>query len=655
MPTSNHPLLASPLKIGRATLRNRMVFTGHNSKLQEPDGLIGERYIAYQVARAKGGAGLQILCGASIDENSVTSMDQLRLSSDAVVPGFRAMVEAVEAQDGIVFAQLLHCGREIYETDDGSRPRAYSASAVRSERFFVMPRELTRAEISEIITAYATAAKRAVSAGIHGLEIIANQGNLPAQFLAESLNRRNDEYGGSQENRQRFLLQVVRSVREAVGADIPLGVRISVDDMDGDGLVEDESVAMCRKLDEEKLVDFLHVCLGTPATRAGAYHIVAPMTQPTGYMTPYSARVKKVVNVPVIATGRYNTPQSAEEAIRSGAADACGMNRAMICDPELGAKVTTNRLDDVRACIACDQACIGHFQKGYPVSCIQHPETGRELAYGNLAAAGTPKRVMVAGGGPAGMKAAAVAAARGHKVILCELADRLGGQANLAAKIPGRGEFGGIVTNLMRELELNQVEVRLKTKVTRQLVEAEQPDVLILATGGRPALPTSHPIDGISVVTADDVLDDKAKVGNRVVIADATSDWVGPGVALKLKYAGHDVTLAVTGPMAAETVPTYVRDETCAELFKAGVGVVTYARLFGAEGNTVFLQHVFAQSPIEIENVDTLVVCFGAQSDRSLEQELHGLDIEHHVIGDCWSPRTAEEAVLEGLKASAVI
>lgn len=647
-----YPLLSSPIQLGNVTIRNRMFFTGHNSKLQEPDGLIGDRYIAYQVRRAQGGAGLQFLCAAAIDEMSLTSTDQLSLINDDALPGFRRMAREVESAGGMVFAQLLHPGREIYESSDGSRPRAVSASAVRTERHFVVPRELSVSEIAEIVQSYAAAARRAVAGGMKGLEIVGNQGNLPAQFLGETTNRRTDEYGGSPENRQRFLLEVLRAVRAAVGGMVPVGLRISLADLDGVGLESDESVAACKRIDEEGLSDWFHVVMGTAATRVGASHIVPAMHNPTGYMTPNSKRIKDVVKAPVISTGRYNDPSVAEAAIRSGACDAVGMTRAMISDPDLGIKVIGDRPDDIRACIGCVQACIGHFQKGYSVSCIQYPETGRETTLGNYGPAKTSKKILIAGGGPAGMKAAIVAAARGHRVALYEATGSLGGQANVAAKIPGRAEFGGIVTNLRHELEMYQVEVHLKTPVTRELVERLRPDVLVVATGGIPATPDSDFISGIQTVTAVDLLNETVKAGSRVVIADATADWVGPGVALKLARNGHKVTLAVNSAVSAENIPWYARDYTNGALHAAGVEVVNYARFFGADGGNVYFQHSITLAPIEMTEVDTLVFSFGAEADRKLERELQGLDIETNMIGDCWSPRTAEEAVLEGLKVA---
>lgn len=630
-----------------------MIFTGHNSKLQEADGLVGDRYIAYQVRRTRGGAGLQLLCAASIDEMSQTSLDQLRLSDDEAIPGLRRMADAVQVEGGTVFAQLLHPGREIYDSADGTKPRAVSASAIRQERFFVMPRALSVAEIEKVVTAYALAANRAVKAGLQGIEIVANQGNLPAQFLTPALNKRNDRYGGSPENRGRFLIEVCAAVRAAIGAGVPLGVRISVADLDNVGLTEEDTVEFCRRLDSERLLDFFHVVLGSPGTRLASSHIVSPMYRPAGYMTPYAKRVKDAVSVPVIATGRYNTPQAAEEALRTGAADAIGMTRAMITDPDMPRKVIENRIDDIRACIGCVQACIGHFQKGAPVSCIQYPEAGRELTLGSYGPAAASRRILVAGGGPAGMKAAAVAAARGHQVTLCEAKGELGGQAALAARLPGRAEFGGIVANLSHEMRLAQVQTKLRSPVTRALVEDIKPDAVVIATGGWPALPDIGEIDQVKLVAADDVISGKAVPGSRVVVADTTSDWVGHGVALQLAAKGHRVTLCVTGVCAAETLPPYLRDHANAELHIAGVEVITYARLYGVTGRSVFLEHVFAGTAIEIENVDTIIAACGAMANHKLEQELEGLQTEVHVIGDCWSPRTAEEAVLEGLKVGA--
>ncbi|TPN81113.1 oxidoreductase [Mesorhizobium sp. CU2] len=653
MTQSQFPHLLSPIKLGKVELRNRIIFPAHETLLQSDDGLLNDAYIAYQVARTRAGAGLNILTAASIDDFSFTQPSQPRLDSDETIPGYRAMADAIHAEGGKVFAQLLHAGREMYSAADGSAPLTFSSSDTYAERFHIRPRALTISEIRKIVEAYGAAAARAVEAGVDGIEICGNQGNLPAQFLAATINSRTDEYGGSLANRCRFILEVAQSVRSTIGPDIAFGFRLSAADLDNDGLEEEESLEALARLDASGLVDYLHIVLGTPSTRAGAMHIVAPMeAAETGYVVPFAERAKKRLKLPLVATGRFNTPQSAELAIANGFMDAAGMTRAMICDPRFVSKVREGRIDDIRACIACDQACIGHFQRGYSVSCIQFPESGRELTLGAYGKADRAKKVIVAGGGPAGMKAASVAAMRGHHVILCEASGQLGGQAILASKVSGRAEFGGIVTNLAREVELAGVTVRLKQKVTKELIESEGADAVVLATGSTPRLPSPERIEGIKHVTAHDVIAGTAKVGQSVLIADITCDWAGVGAALQLSQNGHDVTIAVVGIQPGETMPTYVRDKSAARLFEAGVKIINYARLYGADGNTVYLEHVAALKPIVVEGVDTLVICHGGEADRRLEREIEGLPIERHIVGDCLTPRTAEEAVLEGLKAA---
>lgn len=645
--------LLSPIQLGKVALRNRMIFPAHDSLLQGHDGLINDRYIAYQVARTRGGAGLNILAAASVDEYSYTSPSQLRLDTDKAIPGYRAMAEAIHAEGGKVFAQLLHAGREMYSADDGTAPMTFSASTTYVERFHITPRELTKNEIAKIVVAYGQAAARAVAAGVDGIEVCGNQGNLPSQFLAATVNRRTDEYGGDMENRCRFIMEITQSIRNAIGPNVTFGFRLSVADLDNDGLEEEEGHEALTRLDQSGLVDYLHIVLGTPSTRGGAFHIVAPMeVAPTGYVAPFAERLKQRIKVPLVATGRFNTPQSADSAIAQGYMDAAGMNRAMICDPGFAGKVRDSRIDDIRACIACDQACIGHMQRGYSVSCIQFPESGRELTLGSYQKATQKKKVLVVGGGPAGMKAAAVAAARGHEVALCEASGQLGGQAVLASKVPNRAEFGGIVTNLMREMELAGVQVRLKTKVTRELIEREAPDAVVLATGATTRLPLPERIEGIDYVTANSVIDGSAKVGQRVLIADLTCDWVGIGTALQLAGNGHDVTLAVVGVQPGEAIPSYVRDKAAAQLFEANVKIINYARLYGADAGTVYLEHVSAMKPIIVNDIDTLVICHGGEADRRLEREIEGLPVQQLIAGDCMTPRTAEEAVLDGLKAA---
>jgi 2,4-dienoyl-CoA reductase-like NADH-dependent reductase (Old Yellow Enzyme family) len=648
----NFPHLFQPLRIKGCTLKNRIMSTAHDTTLPT-DGTVNDALVAYQEARARGGVGLIILQVSGVHETARYTNHVLMATDDAAIAGYRRVADAVHRFDTVLFAQLFHPGREIAEADGGLLSVAYAPSSVPSERFRVMPQALRPRLLREIVAGYGDAARRMQAAGIDGVEIVASHGYLPSQFLNPRLNLRADLYGGDLDGRLRFLREIIADVRAKVAASFVVGLRISASEADDQGLTEAECTQALLGLGDG--IDYVNVTLGTSASLGGAVHIAPPMTAKVAYVTPYAGRLKQLLHVPVFVTGRVNQPQDAELVIASGQADVCGMTRALICDPEMPNKARTGENEDIRACIACNQACIGHFHKGYPISCIQNPVSGRELRFGRLANAATPKNVWVIGGGPAGMKAAAVAAERGHRVTLFEAEARLGGQALLAQLLPGRAEFGGIVTNLQREVTRAGVTIHTRQRVDRAMIEAQKPDVVIAATGAKPYWPDFPREEALQIVDAWQVLREEAQVGSSVVVIDWRADWIGVGIAERLARAGHSVQLAVGGIAAGESLPWYVRDDQAATLHKLGVQVLPYMRLYGCDQSSVYLQHIASGAATVLEPVDTLVLCTGHRSVIDLTETLEDLPIDLRIIGDGAAPRTAEEAVFEGLKVGAEI
>ncbi len=659
------PLLFSPLRLGPLEIRNRIFSSGHDTVMGE-NGLIGDRLVAYQRARAAGGAGLVIVQVASVHESAEYTSHALSAMDDTCIPGYRRLAEAVHAEGAAVIGQVFHGGREIMDSDDGTLPVPLGPSAVPNERFHVMPRAMSVAEIRMIEAGFADAARRLRTAGLDGVEILAAFGYLPQQFLSPRVNLRTDEYGGSLENRVRFLRETIAQIRAAMDPGAVVGLRISIDERSPDGLTGDESLAALELLDREGGPDYFNVATGTSATLAGSDHIVPPMTMDNAYTAPLAAAARALVRVPILVAGRINQPQEAEHILELGQADAVAMTRAMISDPLLPQKAAAGRLDEIRACVACNQACIGHFHAGYPISCIQYPESGRELWYGqrSVVAPDARRRVLVVGGGPAGLKAAAVAAERGHEVTLHEAGRWVGGQVLLAQKLPGRAEFGGVVTNLQGEAERAGVRIMTGSRVDAAMVEREAPDVVIVATGGVPYRPPLELVNEPPVFDAWEVIRGAEVPAGRVVVVDWRCDWIGPGVALMLAGSGHAVTLASNGYTAGFRIQQYVRDATISALNRAHVELLPLTRPFGYDGQAVFLQHTLTEEAVIIEDAVALVLAAGHVSDATLYDELMARDdlrsaagrpIEVHGIGDCQAPRTVEEAVFDGLKVASAI
>lgn len=647
------PRLFSPMTLRGVTLRNRIVSTAHGTYMSS-GGLPNERIAAYHEARARGGTGLIVCEAASVHATALGAGRYAAAHRDACIEPYRRVVEGIRAHGAAVFGQLYHPGRGDIagSSDDGTLSVAFAPSALASERNQLTPRPMSLALIREVVAACGDAAQRMREAGFQGIEIMAHHGHLVSQFLNPRINRRGDAYGGSAPARFRFLHEILEAVRGRIRDDMPLGVRICADEMDEDGLRPPETLSICRAIARTGLADYLSVSLGSTSSFRGGMHVTAPMAFAPGYVAPYARAVRETVDLPVIATGRIHEPRVAERLLAEGAADLCGMTRAQICDPELANKARAGRADTIRVCIACNQACIGHGAKGAPISCIQYPESGRERIHLPRPRAARRLRVLVAGGGPAGLKAAAVAAECGHEVTLFEAGEGPGGQVLVAARLPGRSEFGRLATNLAGEARRAGVRIVTGRAVTRALAEERKPDLLVVATGAKDHLP---PVEGGGhVLSAWQVALGRKPAGSRVVVADGKLDWSALGVAERLAREGCSVRLAVIGDAPGRHLPQGVRNHALGELDRLGVEVLPHLRLLGCGGGGARFRHTLSARAVDLPGVDTLVVAAGAIQESALEEELDGYAGLVRYAGDCLAPRSAEEAVLEGLRAGLI-
>ncbi len=660
------PHLFEPITVGGARIRNRILSSGHDT-VMAVDGLVTDRLVAYQEARARGGAGLIVIQVAGVHPTARYTSSELTADTDASIPGFAQLADAIHRHGATVFGQLFHGGREIMDTADGTLAVAWAPSAVPTERFHVMPRAMTSVLIREILDGFGAAAARLEAAGLDGVEVVASHGYLPSQFLNPRTNLRSDEWGGDATGRLRFLREALAACRAATRPGFVVGLRISIGEVTPEGLTEDEALAALAALDADEAMDYVSVVAGTSATLAGSDHIVPPSPIANGYTAPLAARVKRVVRVPVMVAGRINQPQEAEAILAAGHADLCVMTRALICDPELPAKAAQGRLDDIRACIGCNQACIGHFHAGYPISCIQFPESGRELdfprtgepGFARHAPAAAARDVLVIGGGPAGLKAAAVAAERGHRVTLVEAERWVGGQVRLAQKLPGREEMGGAITNLEAEARRSGVRILTGVRADTAYVRASGAEVVVVATGAVPYRPPLELMGAPVVLDAWEVLRGAEVPGGHVVVADWRCDWVGLGLATMLSTGGRRVTLASSGYTSGQRLQQYVRDTMISAARRARVDIRPTLRPYGADSSAVFLQDVLTSDAVVVEDATALVLAQGTVPDDTLllELEAAAADGSFRVVaaGDVLTPRTIEEAVLEGLRAGIAI
>ncbi len=507
------PHLFSPLEIGRVTVPNRISFSAHLTNLAD-DGLPTDRLAGYLAARARGGAGLIITEEQSVHPTDRAYEHLIEAFRPEVIPGYKRLTQAVHAFDTRIFAQLNHNGQQC--SGSLSRLPVWAPSPIPDVLYRETPKAMEIEDIREVVEYFALSATHVREGGFDGVELQFGHSSLARQFMSPLTNYRSDEYGGEFENRLRFALEAIAAVREAVGAEFTLGVRLCADELIPGGLTLDDAKQIAQRLQATGQLDYFNLTL---ATFYNLYLVGGPMHMPLGYAVPLAAGIKEVATLPVFATGRINDPALAERVLAEGQADMIGVVRGQIADPDFARKAREGRTEEIRYCIACNQNCYGRVGLNKTIGCVQNPFIGHEDTEGerHLRPALRKKRVMVVGGGPAGMWAAKIATLRGHQTTLYEKAGELGGQVLLAAKGAGRDEFGVIVRNERNQLAHLRVPVELGVEVTPEFVLERRPDAVIVATGSRPKASPVAGADGPQVFNVWQVLRGEAELGEKVL------------------------------------------------------------------------------------------------------------------------------------------
>lgn len=643
------PYLFSPLKLGTVEVKNRISFQPHLTNLAV-NNLPSERQMYYWGERAKGGAGLIITEEMSVHPTDMAYEKLIDVYHPEVIPGFKKITDYVHQFDAKIFAQLNHNGQQ----GDGSNSRlpVWAPSPVPDVLFRETPKAMEPEDIEEVARYFAKCAIHVREGGFDGIELQFGHSSLARQFLSPLTNLRQDEFGGSLENRLRAPLKFIAAVRKAVGNDFPLGVRMCADEMIPGGLDLAQVQEICARFEASGLIDFMDLSI---ATFYNLYLVEGSMHTPLGYTIPLAAGIRERIKLPVFCTGRINDPVMAEKVLANGQADMIGMCRGLICDPFMPKKAFEGRLDDIRYCVADNQGCIGRIGMNKTIGCIQNPAVGREKEWGEgtLEKANVKKKVTIVGGGPGGMWAAKMAGRRGHKVTLYDRNETLGGQVLTAMKGAGRDEFGVIIRNEKGQVDKAGVTVKLGCEATSDQVLAEKPDVVIVATGSRPK---EHPVggaDGPAVHNVWQVLNGEVELGEKVCLIDYDGHQRATATAEFLANQGKTVHMITSSLfIGAELGPTqdlYLSRQRLLQkgvTFTPDIAVMEVAGDAGAK--TVKGFNVYSNAWNEWGPFDAIVLAMGQKVDDDLYMSLKGKVPELYRIGDCVAPRKVDMAIWEG-------
>ena len=634
--------LFSPFRVGPVTLANRVVFSAHLTNYAE-DGRPSVQHAAYYAARAAGGVGLIITEEHSTHPSDWPYEKLIHGFNPAVVEGYRRITDAVHAHRVPIFAQLNHNGGQASSLY--SRLPVLAPSPVPDPLFREVPKAVDDRDIAEIIAGYALVARHCAEGGFDGVELQCSHSSIVRGFLSPATNKRTDSYGGSLANRSRLLLDIVSAVRDAIGPGLALGVRLCGDELIEGGIKLDEAVEVARLVEATGQVDYINTSIGVATSTL--FMIEASMAVPPGYALFIANAMRQAVKLPVVGVGRIKDPVQAERALAEGHCDLVGVVRGQIADPEFMAKARSGNVSDIRTCLSCNQECVGRMGLNHTLGCIENPRAGNE-SVPLPAPRRRGRRVLVVGGGPGGLQAAATAAQRGHQVTLLERSPVTGGQAALAATVPSRAEFLDLPRNLLAECKRHGVEVRTGVDATADALTAEKPDVVVLATGARPKAP--YWAGGLpQVVDVRDVLEGRAAPSGDVLVIDELGFHQATSVAELLADRGCRVRISTPGMVVGQDLGVTLDMEMFqVRAHHKGIVQTTDEVVMGAaEGIEVqILRHT--TGAMATERFDWVVCAVHQEPEDGLWQALKGSPFEVHRVGDCLTPRRAHAAVIEG-------